>query len=286
MIDPSIFRSYDIRGVYPEAINECLAEKVGFAVVKHLKAKEVVVGRDMRLSSPVLFASLVRGINQAGADVVDIGMVPTPVTYFAVVHLKAKAGIMISASHNPPEYNGFKIVGEKAIQLSKESGIEDIKKIVLESVQKNRGKRGKVKKFDISGAYYNHILRFVKPTTRRLKVVIDAGNGMGGDFFKPVFEKLNVGKLETSAAGKIKSYSLLANRKYFITPPKIDRIIFNFYDNYQEAKKGLLANEVDGISPLDIADINFFKQKKNYQIKSIVLPRYYAVFWNLKKPIL
>jgi peptide/nickel transport system substrate-binding protein len=100
-----------------------------------------------------------------------------------------------------------------------------------------------------------------------------------------LFEKLNVGKLETSAAGKIKSYSLLANRKYFITPPKIDRIIFNFYDNYQEAKKGLLANEVDGISPLDIADINFFKQKKNYQIKSIVLPRYYAVFWNLKKPI-
>ncbi|HOE74739.1 MAG TPA: phosphomannomutase/phosphoglucomutase [bacterium] len=192
MIDPSIFRSYDIRGVYPEAINECLAEKVGFAVVKHLKAKEVVVGRDMRLSSPVLFASLVRGINQAGADVVDIGMVPTPVTYFAVVHLKAKAGIMISASHNPPEYNGFKIVGKKAIQLSKESGIEDIKKIVLEGAQKNRGKRGKVKKFDISGAYYNHILRFVKPTTRRLKVVIDAGNGMGGDFFKPVFEKLNV----------------------------------------------------------------------------------------------
>ncbi len=139
MIDPSIFRSYDIRGVYPEAINECLAEKVGFAVVKHLKAKEVVVGRDMRLSSPVLFASLVRGINQAGADVVDIGMVPTPVTYFAVVHLKAKAGIMISASHNPPEYNGFKIVGKKAIQLSKESGIEDIKKIVLEGAQKNRG---------------------------------------------------------------------------------------------------------------------------------------------------
>lgn len=192
MVDSSIFRSYDIRGIYPEAINEHVAEKIGFAVAKHLKAKEVIVGRDMRLSSPALFKALVKGINYAGANVVDIGMVPTPVTYFAVVQLKAKAGIMISASHNPPQYNGFKIVTKKAIQLSKDNGIEDIKNIVLKGAREKQGEKGKIRKFDISHAYYNHISRFIKPTARRLKVVIDAGNGMGGNFFKPIFEKLNI----------------------------------------------------------------------------------------------
>lgn len=240
MINESIFRSYDVRGIYPTEINEEAAEAVGGAVVKYLKAKQVVVGRDMRLSSPSLYRSLVKGITNAGADVIDIGMVPTPVVYFTVAKFGYDAGIMISASHNPPEYNGLKIVRKKALQLSKDDGIEDIKKMVchsergsarceestclagrrgsfttgLPSIQDDKQKPGKVIKKDIKKEYFKHILsqsdycsraitRELKTVDssrsstisndkiKRLKIIIDAGNGMGG-FFKPVLDKLPI----------------------------------------------------------------------------------------------
>lgn len=217
MINESIFRSYDVRGIYPTEVNEEAAEAVGGAVVKYLKAKQVVVGRDMRLSSPSLYRSLVKGITNAGADVIDIGMVPTPVVYFTVAKFGYDAGIMISASHNPPEYNGLKIVRKKALQLSKDDGIEDIKKMVchsergsarceestclagrrgsfttgLPSIQDDKQKPGKVIKKDIKKEYFKHILQFAKGTKPGLKIVIDAGNGMGG-FFKPVLDKLPI----------------------------------------------------------------------------------------------
>ncbi len=191
MINEGIFRSYDVRGVYPDAVNEEAVEAVGGAVVKYLKAKQVVVGRDMRLSSPSLYRSLVKGITNAGADVIDIGMVPTPVVYFTVAKFGYDGGIMISASHNPPEYNGLKIVRKKALQLSKDDGIEDIKKLVLSGNIKPAKKTGKVIKKDIKKDYFKHILQFAKGTKPGLKIIVDAGNGMGG-FFKPVLDKLPI----------------------------------------------------------------------------------------------
>ncbi len=107
-INPTIFRSYDIRGIYPSELNEEIAFKIGQAFVKYTKAKNVVVGRDMRLSSPALFGSLSRGIIEMGCDVYNLGEVPTEIIYFAVGNYEA--GVMISASHNPKEYNGFKFI--------------------------------------------------------------------------------------------------------------------------------------------------------------------------------
>lgn len=192
MVKEGIFRSYDIRGIYPEDINEEAAEKIGRAMVKHLKTEVMVVGYDMRKSSPSLFKALTKGITSAGADVVDIGMVPTPVVYFTVSKYGYPAGVVISASHNPPEYNGLKIVGKKAIQLSKDTGIEDIRKIVFSNSAPEAKKPGRIIKKDVHAAYYEHILKFSKPGSRKLKLVIDAGNGMGGEFFEPVLDKLPI----------------------------------------------------------------------------------------------
>jgi len=216
MINESIFRSYDIRGIYPSEINEEAVEKIGRAVVAYLKPKQVVVGRDMRLSSPSLHRALLKGITEAGANVIDIGMVPTPVTYFTVAKYGYDAGIMISASHNPPEYNGLKIVKKKSIQLSKDTGISDIAKIVLSSDFPKAKKTGRIINKDVREAYYQHILRatdYCSRSTRReletqnsshqskadsnnknrrLNIIVDAGNGMGGAFNKPVLDKLPI----------------------------------------------------------------------------------------------
>ncbi|MCX6707515.1 MAG: hypothetical protein NT001_05250 [Candidatus Woesearchaeota archaeon] len=132
-IDSSIFKAYDIRGTYPHQINEYVAYRLGRAFVVFLKCKQVVIGRDMRLSSPSLHDALIMGITDQGADVVDVGICSTPMLYFSIADYDNESGIMITASHNPKEYNGFKLCRRKAGSISGYSGIEEIKKIMLEN---------------------------------------------------------------------------------------------------------------------------------------------------------
>lgn len=126
----SIFKAYDIRGIYGQDLNEELAYQIGKAFATFLKPKTVVVGRDMRPHSLPLFQSLARGLTELGADVVDIGVVSTPMTYFANGTLGADASVMITASHNPGPWNGFKTCREQAIPISGATGIKDLERIV------------------------------------------------------------------------------------------------------------------------------------------------------------
>ena len=187
-IDQKIFKAYDIRGTYPDQLNEGIAYKVGRALVEYLNAKNVAVGRDMRLSSPELHEGLTRGIAEGGCDVIDIGLVSTDCLYFAVGRFGYDAGVMITASHNPPEYNGFKMCKKEAVPLSGEAGIDQIKTLVLKDDFPPAKKLGTIKKHDVESAYVQHLLSFVdKEKTKPFKIVIDAGNGMAGKIVPKVF---------------------------------------------------------------------------------------------------
>ncbi|PKL76581.1 MAG: phosphomannomutase, partial [Candidatus Melainabacteria bacterium HGW-Melainabacteria-1] len=140
----SIFKAYDIRGLYPEEINEDIAYEIGRAFVDYLGCKTVVIGRDMRTSSPAMFEKLSAGITQQGADIYDVDMSTTDMFYFAVEHLGADAGIMITASHNPGQYNGLKLVRAHAIPIGGESGIKDIEKIYQAKNFKSSDRQGQI----------------------------------------------------------------------------------------------------------------------------------------------
>ncbi|MEI7620742.1 MAG: phosphomannomutase/phosphoglucomutase [Candidatus Falkowbacteria bacterium] len=181
-----IFKAYDIRGVYPSELDEATAYAVGQAFVLMTQVNQVVVGRDMRLSSSTLFESLVKGITSAGAEVVDIGEVPIDAVYFAVNHYNYQSGIMITASHNPKEYNGFKMVKKTADGFVVLRGTE-----LVEYLDKKVGsvEMGRVRELDVMAEFVEHVLSFsdiskIKP----LKVVVDAGNGMAGKMI-PLLEK-------------------------------------------------------------------------------------------------
>ncbi|MEM4267526.1 MAG: phosphomannomutase/phosphoglucomutase [Candidatus Woesearchaeota archaeon] len=186
----SVFKAYDIRGVYPREINETLAYMIGRAFVIFLSCKKVVVGRDARLSSPSLFEALTRGITDQGADVMDIGVCTTPLVSFAVASKELDAGIMISASHNPSQYNAFKIIGKRAVQLHKDTGIENIRQIVEKGVFPD-AKKGRIIHFKILEDYISHIMSFVVGI-KGIKIVVDYGNGVGSITAKPVFAKLPI----------------------------------------------------------------------------------------------
>ncbi len=181
-VNPLIFKSYDIRGIYPKELNKETAFKIGQAFVNYTKAKDIIVGRDMRLSSPVLFESLSRGIISQGANVYDIGQVPTECVYFSTGYYKYKTGIMITASHNPREYNGFKMINKVKVVSGK---------ALLNIIEKDFSskKEGKIKELDIWSDYINHIFSFVNLNKiKPFKIVIDAGNGMAGKVI-PLIEK-------------------------------------------------------------------------------------------------
>ena len=189
-VNSSIFKSYDIRGIYPKDLNEEITLKIGQAFVKYSGAKNVVVGRDMRFSSPALSKALTQGIISQGADVYDIGEVPVECLYFTVGNYKYEAGVMITASHNSKEYNGFKIVEKEEKRIKFISGKE------IANTAQNEGfpranKFGEVKKIDIWQDYLNHIFSFID--TKKIKsfnVVIDAGNGMAGKVIPKIAPKL------------------------------------------------------------------------------------------------
>src|SRR5215510_4130418 len=129
-IDPNIFKAYDVRGIYPSEINEEVARAIGAAFVTYLEAKRIAVGRDMRLSSPSLAAAFIDGAASQGADVVDYGMMATDMLYFAVARGQYDGGVEITASHNPKQYNGMKLVRREALPLSGDAGIGDIRDMV------------------------------------------------------------------------------------------------------------------------------------------------------------
>lgn len=190
-INESIFKAYDIRGTYPDQLDEGIAYKVGRALGEYLKPAKVAVGRDMRLSSPGLCEELISGITESGADVVDIGLVSTDCLYFAVGKYGYDAGVMITASHNPPQYNGFKMCKGEAVPLSGESGIDQIKKLVLENKFSPVPKPGKTERVDLNDTYVKHLLSFVEPRKiKPFKIVMDAGNGMAGKIIPKLFSNL------------------------------------------------------------------------------------------------
>lgn len=190
-IDPRIFKAYDIRGIYPEELNEDIAYKIGRAFATYLHPRNVAVGRDMRISSPQLGESLCRGILDSGSDVIDIGLCSTDGLYFAVGKFGYDAGIMVTASHNPPAYNGMKMCQKEAVPLSGEQGIDQIKELVLKGEFPVVKAKGMIKKQDIQKDYIAHALSFVNPKKiKPFRVVVDAGNGMAGKIVPDLFKKL------------------------------------------------------------------------------------------------
>ena len=186
-----IFRGYDIRGVYPTEIDEDLAYRLGRAFVTFFKCKQVVIGKDMRKSSPSLFKALAKGATDQGADVIDIGMCTTPMLSFSVANYDYEGGIMISASHNPPEYNAFKLIKKKALQVVKGSGMEEIKELIKENKFEEPAKKGKITKKEVLNDYISHISKFTE-NIKDLKIAVDYGNGVGAISAKPLFSKLPI----------------------------------------------------------------------------------------------
>ena len=173
-----IFKAYDIRGIYPEQLNEEIAEKIGRAFVTFLGAKKVVIGRDMRPHSVPLFNALAKGITEQGCDVVDLGICSTPQTYHANGILKADGSIMITASHNTREWNGFKLCRKDDVPISGATGIADIQKLVEENNFPASDVKGTISTYDISADYKKFLRSFAK-MDRKLKVVADFANAMG-----------------------------------------------------------------------------------------------------------
>jgi phosphomannomutase len=196
----SIFKAYDIRGVVPDQLRPEDAYRIGRATARFLAASEVVVGRDARSSSPELGEALVRGVAHEGVDVVDIGLVATPMLYFAVDWLGAAGGIMLTASHNPPEYNGFKICRENAVPIGEASGLKEIESECarLESAEVEAAPRGngeawrrRIRHVDVVSDYVDHALS-VGEGRPSLRVAIDCGNGMASVGLSPLLDRLDL----------------------------------------------------------------------------------------------
>ncbi|MEK9151480.1 MAG: phosphomannomutase/phosphoglucomutase [Patescibacteria group bacterium] len=178
-MNPGIFKAYDIRGIYPDEINEDDAYAIGRAVVTHLKPKRLGVGRDIRSSSPSLFASFARGVMDSGCDVLDLGVITTPMVYFAAGRLDIDAAISLTASHNPPQYNGMKIALRGAVPVGEHSGLSEIRDLALQGVWRDGGQKGTMTAEDIKPAYYGYFTSFADFRDKRFTLVIDTANAMG-----------------------------------------------------------------------------------------------------------
>ncbi|MFQ5576801.1 MAG: phosphomannomutase/phosphoglucomutase [Anaerolineae bacterium] len=191
-VNPSIFKAYDIRGIYPTQLNEATAHAIGRAFATFLKANTVIVGRDMRTSGPQLFESVVRGLTDQGANVIDIGMVSTDQYYYACATL-GHAGMMVTASHNPKEYNGFKMVRKMPQLLSGDRGIQDLRRIIEAEAYAPARRTGTVTRKDLSAEFVDYVVGLVDvEALNPLRVIADTGNGMVGPILKRVYERLPV----------------------------------------------------------------------------------------------
>jgi phosphomannomutase len=193
-MNPDIFKAYDVRGLYPDEIDEETARAIGAAFVAYLEATRIAVGRDMRLSSPALAAAFIDGATAQGADVVDYGMIATDMLYFAVARDRHEGGVQITASHNPKQYNGMKMVRQEALPLSGEEGISDIRDMIAANrVPPPASRRGQVTRTDVLAPYVDHVMSFIDPSIiRPFNVVLDAGSGMAGLVAPRLFDRLPV----------------------------------------------------------------------------------------------
>lgn len=192
-MDDSIFKAYDIRGIYPTTINEELSKKIGQAFVEHFKLKKVAVGRDGRLSSLQLEKAISQGIIAAGADVTHLGLVSTDMIYFAAGAYDYDGLLIVTASHNPKDNNGFKMVLKGAIAVSGEEGLASMRDLIKEDKLEIASESGKEDDRNIYNDYVLKIHSLVDKTKlKSLKVVVDAGNGVGGYVFAKVAEGLPI----------------------------------------------------------------------------------------------
>jgi len=187
----TIFKAYDIRGIYPSQLDEGTAYGIGRAFAQIVGESPLVISRDMRPSSIPLSESATRGITDTGLDVVDVGCISTPANYFAIAHYGYAGGLQVTASHNPAEYNGFKLSREQAIPFSYETGIGEVERRVTQNDLGSAPGGGSVSTRDIFDDYVEFMLAFAGDI-RPMTVVLDAANGMAGKMWLPVLEKLPV----------------------------------------------------------------------------------------------
>ncbi len=192
MLDPKVFKAYDVRGIYPTELDEEGGYAVGRAYVEHFEPSRIAVGRDMRISAPAMARAVIEGAADGGADVVDLGMAGTEMVYFAVGELGLDGGICVTASHNPKDYTGMKIVRRGALPVGGESGLLEIRDRALAGFGE-RERRGEVRDENIWPAFRERVLSFVDvDAIKPLRVVIDAANGMAGAMLPPVLERLPI----------------------------------------------------------------------------------------------
>jgi phosphomannomutase len=192
VLEPKVFKAYDVRGIYGTELDEEGAYAIGRAYVEQFEPRKIAVGRDMRGSSPSMAEAVIRGGVDGGADVYDLGMVGTEMLYFAVGDLELDGGAQVTASHNPKEYTGMKIVRRGALPVGGDSGLLEIRDRALAGFGEVE-RRGEVSTHDIWPAYVERVLSFVDlGAIRPLRVVIDAANGMAGAMLTPVLERLPI----------------------------------------------------------------------------------------------
>jgi phosphomannomutase len=192
VLDPKVFKAYDVRGIYPDDMDEAGAYAIGRAYVDEFEPRRIAVGRDMRLSSPSMADAVMRGAADSGAEVLDVGMVGTEMLYFAVGDLELDGGVEVTASHNPKEYTGMKIVRRGALPVGGDSGLLDVRTRALDEPGPPKD-GGSIRTEDIWPRFVDRVLSFVEvDAIRPLRVVIDAANGMAGAMLPPVLERLPI----------------------------------------------------------------------------------------------
>lgn len=264
-IDESIFKAYDIRGIYPSQLDENLAYKFGkgfaaFILKQNPKAENIVVGVDMRLSSPALKKELVKGLIDSGLNVIDIGLVSTPTFYFAAGFYDYDGGVQVSASHNPKEYNGFKLVKEKALPISKDSGINEIKEIILSEKFNSTEKKGKIiAKKDVLKDLVKEQLKDIDTSSiKKFRIVIDAANSMGALDMEELFKYIpaELVKINFNLDGSFPAHEADPLKE----------------ENLELLKKAVIENKANlGIAPDGDADRYFFVDEKGNTLRQEVL---------------
>jgi phosphomannomutase len=189
-INNEIFKAYDVRGIYPEQIDEDTCRNIARAFVTFMQSDHIVLGNDMRLSSPALSEAFIQGATEQGADVTFIGLCSTDMLYFASGVLDLP-GVMFTASHNPKEYNGMKFCRSKAAPISIDTGLAEVQRLAVEGLFPISSRQGTVERQDMLERYIDHVLGFIDVSgLKPLRVVADAGNGMGGLILPALYERL------------------------------------------------------------------------------------------------
>ena len=190
-LDPKAFKAYDVRGIYPSELDEAGAYAIGRAYVERFEPKAIAVGHDARVSSPAMAKAVIQGAAEGGADVKDVGMIGTEMLYFGVGELELDGGVMVTASHNPKEYTGAKIVRRGALPVGGDSGLLDIRDRAREIASPELVDDPPAESVDIYPAFVERVLSFIDiAEVKPLRVVIDAGNGMAGAMLPPILERL------------------------------------------------------------------------------------------------